>query len=121
MTETRSILKDKSFAFALRCIKLYKYLSETKKEYILSKQLIRSGTSVGANIRESRNAETTPDFIHKMGIAQKECDETLYWLELLVESKYMNKVEFKSIYRDGEELLKILRSAILTTKQKKRR
>lgn len=78
-----NIVKLKSFDFAVRIVNLYKYLSETKKEYVLSKQLLGSGTSVGANIRETDNAESKLDFIHKLSIAQKECDETLYWLELL--------------------------------------
>ncbi len=118
MSEKKSILKDKSFAFALRCIRLYRYLSETKNEYVLSRQLVRSGTSVGANVRESRNAESTADFAHKLGIAQKECDETIYWLELLEQSEYIKKAEFISMNEDAEELLKMLRSSILTSKQK---
>jgi four helix bundle protein len=73
---SKSVLKEKSFLFALRVIKLYKYLCEEKKEFVLSKQLLRSGTSVGANIREAQNAQSKPDFIHKLSIAQKECDET---------------------------------------------
>lgn len=118
MSEKKSILKDKSFAFALRCIKLYKYLTETKKEFVLSKQLLRSGTSAGANIREAQNAESKADCIHKLGVAQKECDETLYWLELLKESDYITKQEFESLNYEATELLKMLRSSILTSKQK---
>ena len=79
----KNILRDKSFAFAVRIAKLYRYLVENKKEFVLSKQLLRSGTSIGANIREAYNAESKKDFIHKLAIAQKECDESLYWLELL--------------------------------------
>ena len=82
----RSILKENSFKFAIEIIKLYKILIESKKEYVLSKQLLKSGTSIGAMIRESQNAESKNDFIHKLAIAQKECDETKYWLELLKES-----------------------------------
>ncbi len=114
--DKRDILKDKSFKFANRIIKLYMYLSENKRSYILNKQLLRSGTAVGAMVRESKNAESKPDFIHKLGIAQKECDETMYWLELLNENKFITESQFKSIYADSEELLKIIKSAILTTK-----
>jgi len=110
-------LKDKSFQFALKIIQLYKYLTEDKREYILSKQLLRSGTSIGANIREGQNAQSKADFIHKFSIAQKECDETLYWLELLNQSEYLEENEFKKTHSDANELLKMLRSSILTTKQ----
>ena len=112
----RSILKDKSFKFAVRIVRLYKYLNSEKKEYILAKQLLRSGTSIGANIREALNGESKMDFIHKLGIAQKECDETLYWLELLKETKILSQKEFQSIYNDGNEILKMIRSIILKTK-----
>ena len=111
-------LKDKSFAFALRMIKLYQYFIENKIEYILSKQLLRSGTSIGANIRESQNAQSNADFIHKLSISQKECDETMYWLELLFKSNYLTEAEFNSIYADACELLKMLKSAIITSKNK---
>jgi four helix bundle protein len=114
-----NILKKKTFAFAIRCVKLYQYLVETKKEFVLSKQILRSGTSVGANYRESQNAESTNDFIHKLGIAQKECDETMYWLELLQATELIEQKMFDSIYNDATELLKMIRSAILTAKGKK--
>ena len=78
-----NIVKVKSFSFAVRIVKLYRHLCEAKKEFVLSKQLLRSGTSVGAMIRESEHSESKPDFIHKMAIAQKEINETIYWLELL--------------------------------------
>jgi four helix bundle protein len=118
MSEYRNILKDKSFHFALKSIKLYKLLVEEKKEYVLSKQILRSGTSVGANIREAQNAQSKADFIHKLSISQKECDETMYWLELLNQSEYLSDVEFSSAYKDANELLKMFRSAILTIKSK---
>ena len=118
MSNSKSILKDKSFAFALRSINLYKYLKEIKKEYLISKQMLRSGTSIGANIREAQNAESSADFIHKFGIAQKECDETLYWLELLFASEYLSVLEFNSIHDEGDELLRMIRSSILTLKQR---
>lgn len=117
MSEKRSIIKDKSFDFAVRTIRLFLYLTETKKEYILSKQLLRSGTAIGALVREAQNAESTKDFIHKLGIAQKECDESIYWLELLKETEYLNEKEFESINHEAIELLKMLRSAIITSKK----
>lgn len=91
----KSILKIKSFAFAIRTVNSYKHLSTIKKEYVISKQLLRSGTAVEALIREAQNAESTPDFIHKLGIAQKECDESLYWLELLFRTEYLSKMNMK--------------------------
>ena len=117
MSEKRSIIKDRSFAFAVRAIRLFQYLTETKKEYVLSKQLLRSGTAIGALVREAQNAESTKDFIHKLGIAQKECDETIYWIELLKETEYINDKEFESINNEANELLKMLRSAIITSKK----
>src|SRR5690606_22504313 len=107
-------LKDKSFQFALRVIQLYKFLTELKREFIMSKQLLRSGTSIGANIREGQNAQSKADFIHKFSIAQKECDETLYWIELLHQADFLEEKEFKAIHNDANELLKMLRSSILT-------
>ena len=89
-----NLIKEKSFRFAVRVVMLYKYLKNEKKEYILSKQLMRSGTSIGANVRESQNAESKADFIHKLAIAQKEADETLYWLELLKETDYIRIEEY---------------------------
>ena len=118
MSETKSILKDKSFAFAIEIVKTYKVLVEEKREYVMSKQLLRSGTSVGANIREAKNAESTNDFIHKLGIAQKECDETLYWLELLKETGYFNQEVFDRLSDQANQILKMIRSTILTIKQK---
>lgn len=115
---SKSILKEKSFAFAIRIVNLYRYLVEVKKEFILSKQLLRSGTAVGALIREAQNAESKADFIHKLAIAQKECDETLYWLELLFHADYLSQQEFENINNDAIELLKMLRSAIITSKNK---
>lgn len=113
-----NIIKKKSFEFAIRIVKLYKLLYSSRKETVLSNQLLRSGTSIGANIREAINAESTADFIHKYAVAQKECDETLYWLELLHGTGYITETEFDAINNDACELLKIIRSIILTTKQK---
>jgi four helix bundle protein len=114
---SKSIIKDKSFAFAVRVIRLFQYLTETKKEYVLSKQLLRSGTAIGALVREAQNAESAKNFIHKLGIAQKECDETIYWLELLKETEFINDKEFESINNEANELLKMIRSAILSSKK----
>ena len=113
-----NVLLSKSFVFAIRIVNLYKYLSSDKREYILSKQLLRSGTSVGALIREAQNAESKKDFIHKLSIAQKECDETSYRLELLKETEFLNLSEFESMSANSNEILKIIKSSILTIKQK---
>ncbi len=118
MSEGKSIIKDKSFAFAIRVVRLNQYLVESKREFVLSKQLLRSGTAVGALVREAQNAESSKDFIHKLGIAQKECDETTYWLELLKETEYLATKEFESINIEAIELLKMIRSAIITMKKK---
>lgn len=107
-----NLLKIKSFAFSLRIVKCYAYLKDSKHEYILSKQMVRSGTSIGANIRESEHAESKQDFIHKLSISLKEANETAYWLELLKESGYLEEEHFNSIYFDCEELLKLLTSII---------
>lgn len=88
-----------------------------KKEYVLSKQLLRSGTSVGTNIREAQNAQSKADFIHKLSISQKECNETMYWLELLNQSEYINDEDFKGIHSEATEILKMLRSSIITTRK----
>ena len=119
MSETKSIIKDKSFLFAKRIIKLCQYLTDNKKEFVISRQLLRSGTAVGALVREAQNEESRLDFIHKLGIAQKECDESLYWLELLYETAYLKEKKFISIQKEAAELLKMIRSAIITTKSKK--
>ncbi len=113
-----SIIKKKSFDFAVRIVKLYKYLVDKKTEYVLSKQMLRSGTAIGALVREALNAESTADFIHKLGIAQKEADETCYWLELLFETEYIDDKEFNSIHNDSKDVLKMIRSIIITSKKK---
>lgn len=111
-----NVIKDKSFSFAVRIVKLYRYLCENKKEYILSKQLLRSGTSVGAMVRESEYAETKKDFIHKFGIAQKELNETIYWLELLKETDIISDKQFQTINNDAIEMMKIITSIIKSAK-----
>jgi len=110
------MLNEKVLCFALRIIRLYKYLCKEHNEFVLSKQILRSGTAIGALQRESEYAESKPDFIHKLGIAQKECNETLYWLELLHGSKYINKEMFISLNNEAEELMKMLTSSIITAK-----
>ena len=105
-----------SKTFALRIIKLYTILKEERKVYILSKQLLRSGTSVGANVRESVNAQSRMDFINKLNIALKEANETEYWLELLHEADIINDMEFDSIYNDCGKLAATLTKIIKTTK-----
>lgn len=112
-----NVLKEKSFAFAIRIVKLYKFLQEEKKEYVLSKQVLRSGTSVGAMVREAEHSESKSDFIHKLAIAQKEINETIYWLELLFETGYLTKNQFEDIKADATEIIKIITSIIKTTKK----
>lgn len=114
---SENVVKNKSFAFAVRVVNFYKILNQ-RNEFILSKQLVRSGTSVGANIREAINGQSKADFIHKLTISQKECDESIYWLELLRATNYINEKEYTSINNDAVELLKIIRSIIITTKAK---
>lgn len=113
-----NIIKDKSFSFALRVVKVYQFLNQEKKEFVLSKQLLRSGTAIGALVREAEQAESKLDFIHKLAIAQKEANETDYWLELLHQSDYLNETQFQSLKNDIIEINKILTSIIITTKQR---
>ena len=118
MKRERSLLLDKTEAFAGRIIKMYQYLTQVKGEHVASKQVYRCGTSIGANVAESRNAQSTADFIHKLNIALKEADETLFWIKSLHQGGYINDKEFQSIYNDAEELVKILVSSIKTLKLK---
>lgn len=111
-----NIVKNKSFGFAVRIVKVYQYLCEQKKELVLSKQLLRSGTSVGAMVREAEHAESKTDFKHKMAIAQKEINETIYWLELLKETEYLTSEQFESINSDAIEIIKLITSILKTTK-----
>ena len=111
-----SILQSKSFAFAIRVVRLYQYLRVRKQEYVLSKQLLRSGNSVGAMVREAAYAESKADFIHKMAIAQKETNEALYWVELLASTDYLTPNQATSRHNDALELLKMLTSSIKTAK-----
>ena len=113
----QNVVKEKSMTFAIRIVKLYQFLQGEQKEYILSKQLLRSGTSVGAMVREAEHSESKADFIHKTAIAQKEINETLYWLELLKETGYITLEQYESINSDAIEIIKIITSIIKTTKQ----
>jgi four helix bundle protein len=112
-----NIIQQKSYTFAIKIIGLYKYLVETKKEYILSKQLLRSGTSIGANIEEALGGQSKKDFISKLSIDYKEARETKYWLSLLREAKYMNQRELSPVFEDCEEILKILGKIQKTSKE----
>ena len=103
-----NLIAEKSKSFALRIIKLYKYLSTEQKEFVLSKQILRSGTSIGANVREAIRGQSSADFYAKMNISLKEAEETLYWLELLHESGYIETSHFDSIYADCKSVTKIL-------------
>lgn len=113
-----NIIKDKSFAFAIRVVKLARYLQSERKEFVLSRQVLRSGTAIGALVREAEHAESKADFIHKMSIALKEANETLYWLELFYQSDYITDQSFASIQPDSEELVKLLVSIVKTSKGK---
>jgi len=107
---------SKSKAFALRVIKLYQYLTDDKHEYVLSKQILRSGTSVGANTREAMRGQSKPDFYHKLNVALKEADESAYWLELLHESNYIDTMIFDSMNNDCSEIISLLVSITKTQK-----
>ena len=110
-----NVVVNKSFSFALNTIKIYKYLS-SKNEYILSKQLLRSGTSIGANVREAIDGQSKRDFLSKMNISLKEAKETEYWIELLIESSYLNEIEHTSYLNECKELCRILNSIVKSTK-----
>ena len=118
MNSGENVLVDKSFLFAIRIVTIYKILVQDHKEYVLSKQLLRSGTAIGALIREAQNAESKADFVHKLAISQKECNETIYWIELLNATDYLKESDYYLLNEGACELLRILRSSILTTKQR---
>ena len=113
----KNILLEKVDAYSNRIIRLYKYLKDEEKEFILSKQLLRSGTSIGANIAESQSAQSSADFIHKLEVALKEAKETHYWLEKLLVGEYINEVGYKSMSYDNIEIIKLLTSIIITEKR----
>lgn len=112
-----NIVKTKSFQFAVESVNPCKELT-LKKEFVLSKQYLRSSTSVGANIRESCNSGTKKDFVYKLSISQKECDESIYWLELMFETKYITKEQFSSLSGQANEILRILKRSIITAKSR---
>ncbi len=114
-----SILKDKSYAFAIRIVKLSQYLVEKRNAFVLSKQILRSGTSIGALVRESEYAESPADFSHKLHIALKEVGETHYWLSLLKDTNHITEKMFASIIGECEELIKILTASVKTVRSKK--
>ena len=118
MAKEANVLHEKSLRFAVRMVKFYQYLCEEKKEYMLSRQVLRSGTSIGANVRESKNAQSDVDFISKLNIALKEADETQYWLELLQLSDIISEEQFDSLNNDVSELIAMLITAIKTMKRK---
>ncbi len=118
MTDGNNPIKEKSFGFAIRIVKLARLLEQEKREYVLSKQLLRSGTAVGALVREAEQAESRADFIHKLAIALKEANETDYWLELLHETALLDSKGFESIKPDIVELIKLLTAIIKTSKRK---
>jgi four helix bundle protein len=111
-----NIVRDKSFAFALRIVKLSRHLVAEQREHVLSRQILRSGTAIGALIREAEQAESKADFVHKMTIALKEANETAYWLELFHQSGYIEKDGFDSIWADNQEWLRLLILIVKTTK-----
>jgi len=115
---SKNVVKDKSYAFALKIIKIYKELKLDQREFILSKQLLRSGTAIGALIMESELAQSKADFINKMNIALKEANETEYWLMLLKDSDYLGKEMFDNIIIDCREIVRLLISIVKTSKQK---
>jgi len=113
-----NVIREKSFAFAVRIINLYKYLCEEKKEFVLSKQILRSGTSIGANIEESIGGQSDRDFLTKLTIAYKETRETVYWLKLLSATDYLSREQADSLLKDAEEICKILGKIQITIKSR---
>lgn len=118
MADFDAKVADKSYAFALRIVKLYQFLRDVKKEFVLSSQILRSGTSIGAQVREAKFAQSRADFVSKQSIALKEANETLYWLELLHDGGYIDDESFISIYRDAKEVTAMLVSIVKTTKSR---
>jgi len=116
-----NIILDKSFAFAIRVVKLYKYLCDEKKEYVLSKQLLRCGTSIGANINEAQAGQSKADFIAKMSISSKEARESKYWIDLLIKTDYLdiNEIYVQSLISDIEEIIKLLTSIVKSSQGNK--
>lgn len=118
MTEKKGAIEKASFELAVKVVNAMKVLVEEKREYVLSKQLLRSGTAVGALVREAQNAESDRDFIHKLAIAQKECDESIYWIDLLVATDYLTELQTAEIRSQAASILRMIKSAILTVKKR---
>jgi len=118
MMKSNNIIQEKSFVFAVRIVNLYKYLCEEKKEFVLSKQVLRSGTSIGANVEEAIGGQSDKDFFAKLTIAYKEARETVYWLKLLFATDYLNKEQTESLLKDAEEICKILGKIQITMKNR---
>lgn len=114
-----NIIKKKSFAFAVRCVNLYKHLCRNaeEKEFVISKQLVRSGTSVGANVEEAIGAQSTADFVAKISIAYKEARESHYWIRLLYHTGYINENEYKSLINDADDIIRIIAKIKITTQK----
>ena len=115
-----NVIEEKAFSFAVRIVRLCRYLKETKKEFVLSEQLLRSGTSVGANVTEAQESFSEKDFAAKLSIARKEVAESAYWIRLLSETDYLTNEQFSSIYDDAVEIRKILSSIVLTMEKKQK-
>ncbi len=113
-----NVIMNKAEAFSFRIVKMYRFLAERKRETVISRQVLRSGTSIGANIVESRNAQSAADFVSKLSIALKEADETFYWLKVLFQGDYITEVQFESMKKDNEELIKLLVAIIKKMKEK---
>ena len=113
-----NIIIAKSDVYSNRILKLYQYLTDVKHEFVISKQIVRSGTSIGANVAESRNAQGEKDFINKLNIALKEADETEFWLKKLLYGDYITQIQYESMYKDNDEIVKILTKIIKTMKSK---
>jgi len=115
--KSRNVVKEKSYSFAIRIVKLYRFLREEKREFVLSKQLLRSGTSIGANVEEAVGGQTGKDFYHKLAIAYKECRESHYWIRLLNDTGYLTENQKESLLNDVEELLKLIGSILRTLRE----
>src|SRR5436190_6824909 len=116
--KSQSIIAEKAYSFALDIVKIYKLLVNERKEYVLSKQLLRSGTSIGANVNEAIARQSKRDFVYKLNIALKEARETSYWLNLLKDGGYINLKEFDALIKSCNEIIKVLSSIIITTKER---
>ncbi len=116
MTEKPLEIRERTFQFALQTFRICEQINEVEKQFIITKQLARSASSVGANVREARNAESKSDFIHKLSIALKECDESIYWLELLIELSNSKKEELTELRRESDQIMRILSAIIIKAK-----